>query len=387
VAVWCGWVLAGVAALTPLVGWLTPLGFAPLLALAGLLCLPAFRIGDDDRPLAAVLLIGLVWAAMSTSWSPFHPSKLGNNTALKLAFELALYWTAWCGARRAAPAQARLALQILAWGLAAFGALLLVETVTSAGIYRALRAAIGDPVAFPYARKNLAQASFVLALLWPVAAAAGVRARAPAWLAIPMALGVAVLARVFLADAPPISVALAVAAGAAIWLWPAAAPRVFGVGAAVTVLVTPLVVLGVRAYGLHPALPLSWSERVDYWLYAADRIADHPIRGWGLDASRAFGPHIQLHPHNGALQLWLELGLVGAAVGALVLAIAWRGLTRGKRDLISAGAGGSMAVYLLFGMISFGVWQEWWLALGAYVAVILALGRAAGWPNGRSASA
>ena len=31
---------------------------------------------------------------------------------------------------------------------------------------------------------------------------------------------------------------------------------------------------------------------------------------------------------------------------------------------------------LFFGVVSFGVWQEWWLALAALVAVIAALGDA-----------
>ena len=36
VAAWCGWVVVGASALVPLIAWLSPLGFAPLLALMGL---------------------------------------------------------------------------------------------------------------------------------------------------------------------------------------------------------------------------------------------------------------------------------------------------------------------------------------------------------------
>ena len=45
---WCGWVLVGAAALTPLMAWLGPLGFALLVSLMGLLCLPALRVGKED---------------------------------------------------------------------------------------------------------------------------------------------------------------------------------------------------------------------------------------------------------------------------------------------------------------------------------------------------
>ena len=50
-----------------------------------------------------------------------------------------------------------------------------------------------------------------------------------------------------------------------------------------------------------------------------------------------------------------------------------RRLARDERSLVAAGTAASAAVYVFFGAISFGVWQEWWLALGALVAVIAAL--------------
>jgi O-antigen ligase len=146
------------------------------------------------------------------------------------------------------------------------------------------------------------------------------------------------------------------------------------VGAALLILTMPLLVLAARLLGLGERLPDSWEQRVGYWTYAMARIADHPWRGWGLDASRMFSPHITLHPHNGALQVWLELGAIGAVLAALIWTFAFRTLARDARSLVAAGAAASGAVYLFFGLVSFGVWQEWWLALGALVAVVAALG-------------
>ena len=102
--VWCGWVLAVAAALTPLLGWLGPLGFAPLVGLVGLLCIPAFRVGPREAPLAIVLIAAAGWAALSALWSPHRPGELEDSTVLKLAFQVPLYWAAWCAARRADPA-------------------------------------------------------------------------------------------------------------------------------------------------------------------------------------------------------------------------------------------------------------------------------------------
>jgi O-antigen ligase len=372
---WCGWVLVGLAGLTPLLAWLSPISFAPVLGLAGLLCLPALRIAPQERPLAIVLLLASAWASLSTLWSPHRPA-LEDSVALKLFLQIPLYWAAWCGARRADPVLRRLALRVLAWGLAAYGVVLLIEAFTGGALYLGLRQAIGDPIRPDLGRKNVAQGSFVLALLWPVAAAAGARAGSPRALAIPMALGTAILASRFLSDAPTIAVGLAILAGAVAWIWPRSAPPVMGVATAAGIIIMPLVFLLMAGLGVRLSLPLSWAERMSYWMYATAQIGAHPWRGWGLDASRAFSPHIQLHPHNGPLQLWLELGLLGAVLAGLVWIFAFRRLARDERSLLAAATVGSAAVYVFFGLISFGVWQEWWLALGALVAVTGAMGDA-----------
>jgi len=371
-----GWALAGAAVLTPLFAWLGPLGFAPLVALVGLICLPPLRISARETPLAVVLLVAVAWAAFSTFWSPHKPDELEDSVALKLLLQLPLYWSAWAVARRAEPARRRLALRLFAWGLAMYGTLLLVEALTGGAVYQGLRNLIHDPIRPDLGRKNIAQGSFVLALLWPVAAAGGYRAGAPAWLALPMAAGTVLLAHDFLSDAPVLAVGLAILVGGLVWIWPRTAPKTLALGAAGTMLAMPLVILGVNLAGLGKHLPESWEQRMGYWSYAIQRIAEHPFRGWGLDASREFSPHIQLHPHNGALQIWLELGLLGAAAAALSWAFVFRRLARDERSLVAAATAGSASVYLLFGVVSFGVWQEWWLALAALTALIAALGDA-----------
>ena len=370
---WCGWVMVGVAGLTPWMAWLGPLGFAALMALAGLLCLPAVRIPARQTPLAIILLLGLAWAGFSTLWTAQRAQVVEDSVALKLAVQLPLYFAAWCGARRADPAIAGLALRILAWGLAAYGCLLLLEAFTGGGVYGTLRVLIEDPIRPDLGRKNIAQGSFVLALIWPVAAVAGLRAGAPLWLAVPMAVGTAVLAQGFLSDAPVLAVGLALGVGATVWIWPRSAPKAMGLAAAGMMLVMPLLILAVRMAGTGAHLPTSWDQRMGYWAFTMGRIADHPWRGWGLDASRAFSPEIQLHPHTGALRMWLELGAVGAVLAALTWAFVFRRLARDERSLLTAGTAGSVAVYLFFGLVSFGVWQEWWLALAALVAVVAAL--------------
>jgi O-antigen ligase len=170
-------------------------------------------------------------------------------------------------------------------------------------------------------------------------------------------------------------VGLAVLAGGLAWSAPDRGPKALGLLAVAIILLMPFVSAVSQALRLAQQVPLSWAERLGYWDAACRFIGQRPWAGWGLDASRTFTPLIQLHPHNGALQLWLELGVVGAALGALVWLVLFWSLAAPRRDSVAAGAMASAAVYLLFGLISFGVWQEWWLALGALVAVVVALSR------------
>ena len=368
--VWCGWVLIGAAVLVPILGWLAPLGFAALLALVGLLCLPAVRIADQDRPAATILFATLIWAAVSTTWSPYHPSKPGNSTVLKLAFELPLYWSAISAARRADPVLRTRALHVLAWGCAVFGLVLLEEAVTRGALYKAVHVSY-EPIRGDLAESNVGHSSQVLALIWPLAAA-GAPGRWRPWLALAMVVGTGAAALAFGYDEPVISLVLAPVTALIVWRWPDRAPKVMALAAVVLFLGMPLVVWAVRHFfdyeAIRNALPKTDSMRMGYWSHAIDWIRLRPVRGWGLDASRMFGPGIVLHPHNNPLQIWLELGGIGAVAAAALWGVALTRLSRPTPSLSAAATAACAAVYLLSG-VNFGVWQEWWLALGALIAV------------------
>lgn len=369
---WCGWVLAFAGVMTGLLGWLGPLGFAVLLSIVGLLCLPAFQVSEADRPAALALLVLVIWACGSMLWSPYRPDPLWSSNAVKLVCQGLLYWAAYSAVRRATPQGLRRAMILLMAGVSALATLIIVEAVTGAALYQAIRQAIGDPIRPDLAVRNVAQGVFVLAVLWAPAALVAVRV---GWwqLAVLMAAGIVAGAAGLGADAPLIALALASAAGVAVYCWPKVAPRGLAVAAAIFFLATPLVVWGLRAQGaygqLQDLVSLSWSMRMDYWSYAVDWISDKPLRGWGLDASRMFGPGIRLHPHDAALQIWLELGVIGAAAATVFWVAIFHRLERPKADF-GAVAGAAAAIsYLTFAAVSFGVWQEWWLALGALAVV------------------
>jgi O-antigen ligase len=136
-------------------------------------------------------------------------------------------------------------------------------------------------------------------------------------------------------------------------------------------------------------------HRVEIWNFAAHRALDRPIAGWGLDAARWIpggnenvvlatcdfgldrpyvlsGNALPLHTHSAPLQIWLELGGVGAVLcAALVLWAAARAeaLYRAARDRAVLAA--VLAAMFSVAFVSYGVWQSWWIAacllVGAFI--------------------
>jgi O-antigen ligase len=148
----------------------------------------------------------------------------------------------------------------------------------------------------------------------------------------------------------------------------------------------------------------SAAHRLAIWRFASSRVVEHPIIGWGLDASRVMpggkamvhlescpnpkggapavdttGNILPLHPHDAPLQIWLELGLVGVTL-TVVLAL-WsvlraEGVARNGADraIVAATALSLFAVQF----VSFGVWQAWWICACLMAAAFTRMGLAAG---------
>jgi O-antigen ligase len=152
-----------------------------------------------------------------------------------------------------------------------------------------------------------------------------------------------------------------------------------GAVTAAGMMLAPLLVLAADRAGLYAHvktdLAPSWSDRLRIWGFVAERWAEHPLRGAGLDASRTFPQVVPLHPHNGTLQLWFELGLPGALLGALFWLWLWRriGDCAARSRLHGATAAATATVYLTISSVSFGLWQEWWLCVGSFAAALCVL--------------
>jgi exopolysaccharide production protein ExoQ len=137
---------------------------------------------------------------------------------------------------------------------------------------------------------------------------------------------------------------------------------------------------------VHEHAPwIKWSgiHRLLIWRFGADRVAERPILGWGMDVSRAMpggktnlndllpdlhypsnAEALPLHPHDAALEWQLELGIPGLALGLAIVVgaiyrIGWRVPLSPYARAAALGLGASA---LVIGLLSFGIWQAWWLS-------------------------
>ena len=86
-----------------------------------------------------------------------------------------------------------------------------------------------------------------------------------------------------------------------------------------------------------------------------------------------------LHPHNAALQVWLELGAPGAVLFALLVALVWGAFVRVEwPPLFAAAAGATLAIGFVGCFGTYGIWQEWWLGtLSFSLFLVLVMARVA----------
>lgn len=123
------------------------------------------------------------------------------------------------------------------------------------------------------------------------------------------------------------------------------------------------------------------ANRMEIWDMTARYALQAPLTGHGLDATRyveAFD-HARLyhreagvlHPHNFALQIWADFGILGVLPACAVLAFLFR-----RVSTVGGVAGKAVMAMLLTTLlvaaISYGLWQSHWLGVMIY---ILALGR------------
>src|SRR6056297_3235334 len=171
---------------------------------------------------------------------------------------------------------------------------------------------------------------------------------------------------------------------------PRIAHRLTSYALPLTVLAMPWIALvanSIVPVQLHEAVGYySLTIRGEIWQETVPFIWQKPFFGWGVEASHAL-PHLPEaahltqvqrdllswgHTHNAPLQIWLELGAVGAALTAAALYVGIRAL-RALPPMLLPYATTTVIAAFAIACVSHGAWQAWWWALLGLIATAYAM--------------
>jgi O-antigen ligase len=351
------------------------------------------RDAGGAMAVGAVLAL-FAWLAVTAAWATEPWRAIG--TTLRLGAFVLLGAATAQAVREEGPEGLDLIRRCLVVGLGVGIALALADFLSGHAIRAFVRGLRQVPPELVYGLKpavSVSAAMLPLAVFLP---------RLPMPVRLALAVGGMASALLLPADAAKIATFVGLAAGLAamaLGAWPV---RALAAGLAALILAAPLLCAALLArLPMLEAIPPSAAHRILIWDFAVERIAERPLLGWGGEASRTipggrdiFAPatlerfgltseasrawfgrpvaqRLPLHTHNAALQLWMELGAVGALLGAAVAAALGWLAARVPRPILPA-ATGAYAAASVVGMLSYGVWQEWWIGLQILLVVALA---------------
>ena len=118
----------------------------------------------------------------------------------------------------------------------------------------------------------------------------------------------------------------------------------------------------------------SAGPRLEIWDYVSRYAMDSPWFGYGIEVTRSIedfdsnevfqGGTSILHPHNFAVQFWIEFGLFGVGLLLCYFALLFRRLaTNCTNSLLGRACFPTFIMFLTISSIGYGVWQSWWLGL------------------------
>lgn len=225
-----------------------------------------------------------------------------------------------------------------------------------------------------------------LLLLWPMLLLAGARGRLLA-----LAVVAVVTVAIFRSDSE--TAKLALVASAVAFALALAAPRlaalaVFGTGALLLVLAPWIGQIAGRLLSARASAAIADAhagDRIAIWQSFGAAVMERPMLGSGFGASTRMAAdplagwvaeplRLMLgagHPHNSLLQIWVELGALGAVITLCLLAATLRAILAMERRVQPYAVALSASV-LSISAVSHGAWQAWWIAsVGAGVVLTL----------------
>ena len=373
------WVLTAAFALAGPVVSMAPLGMAALTIGAAVLATVSERIWGGRWPspplLVSVLAGALVaWCALTLIWDIQPPDGARKLTDLVPVLGALL---AYLGLARLADDDQKRRFSLALVGGVAVGLILLcIETGFDFPIFRAIFGN-DDPRLIDGVQAKRATDALPLAV-WP-AALALVRL-GKVWFGVVLVGVFSGACAVLTASSATLGMAVSLAIlvlGVISVVWTRRLLAALMILAFALVIPTSIYAYREGASTSH-MVKNSGRHRMEIWDFAARKTLDRPLFGHGFNSSRfvpndgevsqflGIGkPIIPLHPHNGYLQIWLELGAVGVAIVIALLLTMLNGIRRWPVLPARFALAGYGAALVVAGL-AFGIWQTWWMATLAF---------------------
>lgn len=377
-----------VICLLPIVALLRPQGLVPLGVAAALALLTdravRARFRDHLRgPLTKTLCCLLIWAALSAAWAP-HP--FGSLLLVLQVAGVMIAGTLLVAGFECLDDETRRR-AIVALVIAGPALLLMAgaELLSDGVLARAVRGWPSDSTFNPVIYDRTA--AIVAIISWPIAFTLWRRIRPRAAIVF-LVLVFVLLLQLEMAAARGAFVIAGAVFTVAYWK-PRASLLVMTAAVLAAILIVPPAMIATGADRELPAVAAdlpqhspSAKHRLFIYQFVLGKIAERPLAGFGFDSSRAISggkteafagaPLLPLHPHNAILQIWLELGAVGAVIAAvLVILVLRRLLAFSANPGPAAMASATFAAFTTIALLSFGIWQNWWLMTAWFAAVLV----------------
>ena len=322
-------------------------------------------------PLGLAVLAFLGFAALSTAWSA--APALSLTTLIEFGAALAGAFIVCLVLPRRMPQRRPLMLAV-SLGLAC--AVILLQLWTDSAIRRAVALRADD---FIYNRPTLTVLLLTIPLAWMLLGGGHRRA---GW-AVLAAAGATIL--ISSSGAAVLGALVALAAyGLARWFGRGAAIAV-GAGLVLAVALAPAtgsIAERVLPSPVHDGLAhANTRARVEIWTTFGEAVWQAPVLGGGFAFSPTLARNrpvpavpgsdpatvVLWHPHNAALQVWVELGAIGAALAiTVVVLLLWR-IARLPGEMLAVSLA-LLAAVAAVSLVGHGAWQAWWpAAIGAAV--------------------
>jgi O-antigen ligase len=118
----------------------------------------------------------------------------------------------------------------------------------------------------------------------------------------------------------------------------------------------------------------AWAgHRLEIWDAIATMIHEKPFLGYGVEAIRYttnlpldnlyHEGKTTLHPHNFTLQFWVEYGVVGAVMCAVLLNAIFYRLYTYRHLPATRWVLASFHIVIVLSAVGWGIWQSWWMGL------------------------